>query len=141
MVNHLVVIPCGAKKRQGTHPAQNLYVGSYFTTALNWARTRQADRVLILSAKHGLIELHDVIDDYEQTFGKPGSITAAQVWAQAEQKRLLNVTKVETVGGNRYRSIVRYIWPHATSPVDNVGGMGHHMRAMSQLAKQNGTQS
>lgn len=66
----LVVIPCGAAKSATPAPAAELYVGQHFRLALQAARaivTGDDSRVRILSARHGLLELHELVEPYTQT--------------------------------------------------------------------------
>lgn len=135
MTPELAVIPCGAAKRPGNHPARQLYTGSYFRAGLRWAIAIRADRILILSAKHGLVELDQRLDTYDLTFGQPGAVTVDDVAAQARQFGLLDATPVVCAGGKRYRGIVRKIWPHATSPVDGLPSMGAHLSHLTRAAR------
>jgi len=79
------IIPCGSDKLDTAAPAEALYCGSMFRMALAAARDIDDEvRVLILSAKHGLIELDTIIEPYNVKMGDAGSVTAATVAAQAE---------------------------------------------------------
>jgi hypothetical protein len=83
------VIPCGGQKLDRPAKARDLYTGSMFVHTLaaveaEVAQLGEPARVLILSAKHGLVELDTVLAPYEQRMDKPGSITAAEVTAQAQ---------------------------------------------------------
>lgn len=68
----LVVIGCGKDKRTEPAPAGDLYVGQHHRRARAAADALAARlpnaRVMILSARHGLIELDDVIEPYDVTF-------------------------------------------------------------------------
>jgi hypothetical protein len=132
----LAIIPCGARKRQGRHAARYLYVGPYFRAALRWAETSGADRVLILSAKHGLLALDEQVDSYDLTFGQPGAVTAAEVEQQSYLRLVRHTRPVQCVGGAAYRGIVRQVWPWATSPVEGCTSMGAHLRVLSQLSRE-----
>lgn len=87
------VIPCGGRKLDRPAPARELYVGSMFRhTWANVTRCAELDveagaapaaRVLILSAKYGLVDPEQVLEPYDLTMGKPGSVTAETLAAQA----------------------------------------------------------
>jgi hypothetical protein len=88
----IYVIPCGGAKLDHPAPARDLYLGQHFRHALtNVERLAALDeqegrgpvRVLILSARHGLVELDTVLDPYEQRINAPGAVTAADLTAQA----------------------------------------------------------
>lgn len=80
------IIPCGAGKLDSPAPARDLYTGQMFRHTLAAAQA-EADtiggRVLILSAKHGLIDLDTVVSPYEQKMGQAGSVTPGTIAAQA----------------------------------------------------------
>lgn len=81
----LIVIPCGAAKLPHAAPAGDLYTGAQHVLTRQAADTLAAatgGRVVILSARHGLLDLHDVIAPYDLKLGDVGSITAATVTAQ-----------------------------------------------------------
>jgi hypothetical protein len=128
----LAIIPCGARKRDGTHPASSLYTGSYFTAALRWA-ARNASTTLILSAKHGLLTLDQPTETYDLRLGQEGSVTAKHVRQQAGALGLLDYPAVAVVGGKAYRDLARQVWPHASSPVDGCTSMGNHLQVLSRL--------
>jgi len=80
------VIPCGAGKLDRPAPARDLYTGAMFkhTLATALAEAGATDgRVLILSARYGLVELGTVLAPYEQRMGQPGAITPVALAAQA----------------------------------------------------------
>jgi hypothetical protein len=86
------VIPCSGRKLPTAAPAAELYVGQMFRhtyeRAVECARLDQAGglgpaRVLILSARYGLITPERVIDPYDQKMGSPGSIDVKTLAEQA----------------------------------------------------------
>lgn len=86
------VIPCGGAKLDRAAPARELYTGSMFRHTLEHAtRCAALDeqaglgpaRVLILSAKHGLVTLDQELEPYDLRMGQPGSVTAATLAEQA----------------------------------------------------------
>jgi hypothetical protein len=85
------VIACGAAKLDHPAAARDLYVGTLFRHTLTCVEANAAydereglvTRVLVLSARYGLVELDRVIAPYEQRMGDPGSIGAEELTAQA----------------------------------------------------------
>lgn len=82
------VIPCGAEKRPHAAAARELYVGQMFTNTLSAAMQRAANdgppaRVLILSARHGLIDPDTIVEPYDQRIDAQGAIDAETVAEQA----------------------------------------------------------
>lgn len=76
------VIPCGAEKRSHAAPARELYTGSMFKHTLAAALDQDAC-VLVLSAKHGLVELDTVLEPYDVHMGQAGVVCEAKLVEQA----------------------------------------------------------
>lgn len=88
------VVPCSGAKADAPAPARELYTGAMFRhTFTNAIQCAQLDeqagfgpsRVLILSAKHGLIDPDTVIEPYDLKMGAAGSVSVQAIAAQAEQ--------------------------------------------------------
>lgn len=86
------VIPCGGRKLDRPARARDLYTGSMFRHTLanverragmDEAEGRGPARVLILSAKHGLVEPGTVLEPYDLRMGRPGSVSAETLAEQA----------------------------------------------------------
>lgn len=86
------VIPCGGAKLDHAAPGRALYVGQMFRhtltrveqlAALDEAEGRGPARVLILSARYGLIDPDQVIEPYDQRMDAKGSVTAEVIAEQA----------------------------------------------------------
>lgn len=86
------VVPCSGAKLDRPAPGRELYTGSMFRHT--WQHAQQcaaADeaaglgpaRVLILSARYGLVEPDQVLAPYDLRMGQPGSVSAATLTAQA----------------------------------------------------------
>ena len=63
----VVLISCVSKKKDTPVAAKDMYVSALFKGAYKYAYTLGADKVLILSAKYGLLEETDVIEPYNET--------------------------------------------------------------------------
>jgi hypothetical protein len=95
-------IPCSARK--GTRPAaaRDLYTGPMFRHTLACAEANAAldraagnpARILILSARHGLVGLDDELAPYDTKMGGPGSVTPALLAGQAWQHGIRNGSDV-----------------------------------------------
>ena len=148
-----VVIGCGKKKRDAPGPALDLYCSSYITTAARWARSvTPEDRILVLSAKYGLIDSRTVIEPYDVSFRRTrpvagvGSaleeppVTARIVGAQAADLGLEG--RVITLAGRDYRDVLDRATSGAVEPFNpfadlirargHVPGMGRQMQAMNE---------
>jgi hypothetical protein len=86
-----VIVPCGAEKLTHRAAAGLMYVGSYHAAARRAAAALTSpERTLILSARHGLLRLDDVIAPYDMTITHPESI-AAEPKRLARQMRDLGI--------------------------------------------------
>lgn len=127
----LVVIGCGASKRAERCAAGSLYTGPYFGSCLATARAiAPAGRVLILSAKHGLLALSDEVDPYDLTIGQPGAVTPARVAEQASERGITG-QHVTALCSARYAAILRHVWPDVATPLAGLGiGRQRHVLAV-----------
>lgn len=138
-LTRLVIVCCSSKKRADVRhlDAHGFYVGSYYQSARRAADALVAHggRQLILSAKYGLLDLHDVISDYDLRMGQPGSVTVETVRYQAEQLGLLDAREVIVLAGRAYADIVSAVWPHALRPLDGTRSQGEQKQRMAAIAR------
>lgn len=75
------LVGCGKAKRSVACKARELYTGNLFRLSLAYALER-CEVVYIVSAKHGLVELDQVLEPYEQSLR---GVTAADrcAWARS----------------------------------------------------------
>jgi hypothetical protein len=79
------VIPCSAAKLSHAAPARDLYVGQTFKHTLERALNAEVPgRVMILSAKHGLLDLDTIVEPYEVRITDADAIDADTLAAQAQ---------------------------------------------------------
>lgn len=78
----IVVIPCAAAKTAHDAPAADLYTSANFRHTLTAARHADADRILILSARHGLVDLDTVLAPYDTTMADADSVTPDYIGGQ-----------------------------------------------------------
>lgn len=117
----LVLVGCGKDKRPGPSPAGKLYTGQYHRACLATALALvDRERVLILSAKHGLLSLGELVWPYELTLGQPGAISAVELAAQAALRGELD-SDVTVLASSRYVNLARQIWPDLNAPLAGLG--------------------
>lgn len=81
------VIPCGREKLDRPARARDLYRGQMFRHTLKNAELAARDelaRVLLLSGKHGLVELDRRLAPYDQRIDAPGAASVATLVEQAK---------------------------------------------------------
>jgi hypothetical protein len=81
---NVFVVPCGGAKLAAAAPARDLYTGSAFRQVLRdvvaeAAATSGPTRVMILSARYGLLDLDQVVDPYDVTMRDACSIDIDQL--------------------------------------------------------------
>ncbi|WP_327419356.1 DUF6884 domain-containing protein [Streptomyces sp. NBC_01233] len=132
----VVVIPCGAAKLDRPAPAGQLYTGSYHRACARAAAALTADggTVLVLSALYGLTPLDRVIDPYDLRMGEAGSITPEQLREQARTLGLDQAAEVVILAGATYTAAALEVWPHASTPLAGLGGMGYQLQHLAAVA-------
>ncbi len=109
----IVLLSCGKKKVGHRTQAQSLYVGSLFAKSIAYARQLNPDAIFILSAKHGVLELDDELEPYDQTLVgmDQDSIRrwSEKVLIQLSERSNLAEDHFTFLAGGNYR---RYLEPH-----------------------------
>ena len=63
---NVAFISCVKEKRIGKYKAKDLYISDFFRKSFGYCSSKY-DKVFILSAKYGLLDLNDEIENYEMT--------------------------------------------------------------------------
>ncbi len=66
-MNKIILISCVSKKLPYKTKAKNLYVSPLFKYNLRYAHSLNPDKIFILSAKYGLVDLESEVEPYDQT--------------------------------------------------------------------------
>lgn len=132
----LVLVPCGSVKATSPRAAGDLYTGGYHRlTRRAAAALTTSDSTRIVSALHGLLPLNQVIAPYDLRLGQPGSITAEQLEAQADQQGLFGHPDVVILAGRNYTRLALQIWPHAQTPLAGTRGIGEQQHRLAHIAR------
>ncbi|WP_262060182.1 DUF6884 domain-containing protein [Streptomyces sp. STR69] len=129
----LVVIPCGSRKLDHPARAADMYVGSYHRACRSAAEALRPDRLLILSARYGLLDLDDVVEPYDTPHGATGAVTAPVLLEQATLRGIVRLDPVVALGGARHVGLVHAVWPHAHTPLAGTRGMGEQMARLAAI--------
>src|SRR5260370_40393815 len=101
----MFLVSCVSAKRSKPLPARELYCSDWFVKARAYVETQGKDW-FILSAKHGLVEPHDVIDPYNETLNEMSS-GERRAWAERVAVKLRpkcrDGTEVIVLAGQAYR--------------------------------------
>ncbi|WP_369221359.1 DUF6884 domain-containing protein [Streptomyces sp. R39] len=129
----LVVIPCGSRKLGSPARAADIYVGSYHRACRRAADALHPDRLLILSARHGLLDLDDVIEPYDTPHGAADAVTSQVLLEQATTRNIVHLDPVVALGGARHINLLRAVWPHIHTPLAGARGMGEQMARLAAI--------
>ena len=109
----IVFISCVSKKLPHKAKAQDLYISPLFKLNLAYAKKLKPDTIYILSAKHGLVGLNDVLAPYDTTLNRMHDrerrVWGKKVMEQLEGKVNLKRDRFIFLAGGRYR---KYLMPH-----------------------------
>jgi len=113
MAKKIVLISCASKKLAYKSKAEDLYISTLFRLSFAYAKKLKPDKIFILSAKYGLLNLNDEIVTYNETLNnKP--VSDIKIWAEkvvTELRKMVNLKSDIFVffAGKKYR---KYILPH-----------------------------
>jgi len=121
----IVLISCASKKLQRKAKAKELCISPLFKLNLQYAQSLQPDRIFILSAKYGLLDLNEEIEPYDETLNKK-SESEIKLWTENVLEKLKQEADLEKdefifLAGEKYR---RYLIPCITNckiPMQNLG--------------------
>lgn len=133
----LVIVPCGTKKNTTPSkiPAAQRYTGTYHRLGLRAAAALTGpDLTRILSARFGLMPLHQLVEPYNLRLGQPGSITVDQLREQASDQDLLGHSNVVIFGGRDYTALAQQVWPNAHTPLHGARGIGEQQQRLAAIA-------
>ena len=90
----IVLISCVSKKLSSRAKAKDIYVSPLFKMNLKFAMSFNPDKIFILSAKYGLIDLEKEIEPYNKTLNKMRSVEKRH-WANKVLHNLRKVTNLD----------------------------------------------
>jgi hypothetical protein len=131
----LVLVQCSRGKNDVVGPARKVYRGPHFFGGLKYARSSQARRVLIVSAKHGLIHPDRVIAPYNQLMGEPGCVTVDELREQAAALGVLDLPNVHAAVSVNYATPVKAVWPHVYNVLEGIEGWYERVSAYRQASE------
>ena len=132
----VVLLSCVRKKRNYRTKAEDLYISPWFNLALRYAKSLDPEKILILSAKHGVLDLEQEVDPYELSLRQLSNIDK-RFWAERVLEALNTYSSVATtryiiIAGEAYR---KYLIPHLGNvdiPLKGLG-IGKQLQKMKQM--------
>ncbi|MGV9315168.1 DUF6884 domain-containing protein [Streptomyces sp. NPDC003691] len=145
----VVIVPCGGRKavnEQGhpragqpvvCAPAGELYVGSYHRATRRAADTLtrggRTGRVILLSAKYGLVELTTWLSTYDLRAGDPGTVTGETLRRQAHELGISGAS-VTVLAGKAYAGLAREVWGGTLAePLGGTRGIGEQLGRLADI--------
>jgi hypothetical protein len=123
-MSKIVLLSCVKSKRDHTCKASELYTSSLFTKAFTYAKSLCPDKILILSAEHGVLDLNDEIEPYEKTLNNM-KVAARREWACKVLQQLQATSDIKNdefifLAGNNYRSFLIPHIKHYSVPMEGL---------------------
>ncbi|MGN9821883.1 DUF6884 domain-containing protein [Streptomyces sp. SD11] len=143
----VVIVACGGRKAvyaDGVRKGQpvigaragDLYVGSYHRAmrraADALAQGGRSGRVLILSAKYGLVELSQHLLNYDLKAGAPGTVDGATLRRQAHELGISGAA-VTVLGGRAYVQLAGEVWNDVAAPLAGTRGIGEQLARLAAI--------
>ena len=106
----IVLISCSSKKLPNKSKAKELYVSPLFKKNFDYANSLNPDKIFILSAKYGLLDLEEEIEPYNITLNKM-SKKEIEKWSKNVIEKLKEVANLEEdkiifLAGHNYREFL-----------------------------------
>ncbi len=138
MAKKIILISCVSKKLDRKAKAKNLYISPLFKLNLKYAYSLNPDKIFILSAKYGLIDLEKEIEPYNKTLNKM-NIQERKLWGKNvinQLNKFVNLKEDEIVflAGKKYRE---YLIPHIKNykiPLQRLG-IGKQLKYLKERVK------
>lgn len=135
-MDNIVLISCVSKKLPCKAKAKDLYDSPLFKYALKYAHQLNPDRIFILSAKYGLVELDDEIEPYDQTLNNMNS-RETKGWASMVLKQLSSKTDIfhseyVFLAGEKYRKFLIPEIKHFKIPLKGLP-IGRQLQKLKEL--------
>ncbi|WP_048182898.1 DUF6884 domain-containing protein [Methanosarcina sp. MTP4] len=115
-MSKIALISCVNKKLPCKSKAKNLYVSPLFKYNFKYAKSLNPDKVFILSAKYGMVDIEREIEPYDKTLNNMPSKEIRE-WADGvivQLKKEADLEKDEFIflAGAKYR---KYLIPHISN--------------------------
>lgn len=121
----VVLIACCSKKLSHPAKAKDLYVSPLFKLSLKLARKLEPEKIFILSAKDGLVDLEQIIEPYDLTLNNLGPEDrkrwAGKVRVQLSKKTDFDNDEIVFLAGENYRRYLLPLFQKSAVPLKGLG--------------------
>ena len=103
----IVLISCVSRKLEKKSKAKDLYISPLFKYNLRYAYSLNPDKIFILSAEYGLLDLEQEVEPYDKTLNNMKQ-NEIKVWAEKVFNQLKEISDTKNdkfifLAGERYR--------------------------------------
>lgn len=130
----IALIGCVKQKRNTACSAQEMYISPLFRRSYAYA-LRHAQKIYILSAKHGLLSPQKIISPYNETLNQKTEhekkIWAAKVYAQMQQAGIHPDDEILFLCGENYCKYLRCIYQNSVEPLRGLP-MGKRLKWLNE---------
>ena len=132
----VVLLSCVSRKLSRRARAKELYTSTLFKLNLAFAESLKPDAIFVLSAKHGLVDMAQEIEPYDQTLNDMSASErktwASRVMAQLQERIDTRNQEVVFLAGEKYRE---HLVPHlglVSIPLQGLG-IGRQLHRLKEL--------
>lgn len=127
----IVFIGCVKLKQNKSCTAEEMYISTLFKYSLGYAKKIKPRKIFILSAKHGVLELNDVIAPYNETLNtktkKEKQLWAYKCYCQLKEKQIDFDEPVVWLCGENYRKYLMQKFKNNNVPINGLG-LGNQLK-------------
>lgn len=134
-MRRVFLIACASRKLASKARVREIYDSALFKKSLEYAEKNGADKVFVLSAKHGLIGLEEVIEPYNLTLNKMSKKERID-WAERVLRGLrkevdLEKDKIVFLAGKNYREYLLPEIKNYSIPLQGLG-IGKQLKCLKE---------
>jgi hypothetical protein len=139
-MSKIILISCASKKQPSKAKAKDLYISPLFQKSLRYAQAVRPDKIFILSAKYGLVNLEQELEPYNETLNKM-SVDANEQWAEKvrEQIRGENIDfendEITFLAGEKYRKNLEHRFTRKPSVPMRGLSIGKQLKYLNEQLK------
>jgi len=134
----IVLISCASKKLESKAKAKEIYISPLFKLNMKYALSLKPDKIFILSAKYGLLDLEQEIEPYNLTLNNLKE-EEIRLWAEKVLEYLkkqadLNDDEFIFLAGDKYRRYLISKINNYKTPLKGLG-IGRQLKFLKENTK------
>lgn len=120
----IIFLSCVKMKNGKECKAKDMYISPLFKKSLSYAKSLNPDKIFILSAKYGVLELDDIIKPYNLTLNdmkeKEKKNWAYNCYIKLKEKDVDFSEKTVFLCGKNYRKYLSKCFKNNECPIENL---------------------